>query len=83
MSCLNALAITKSDKNFSPDIASGNIPLSFRVTSRNGSELSNSKRVFYIKIKHAGKFVMTQYHHFFCGISTIIRKANNYSINHS
>jgi hypothetical protein len=24
MSCLNALAITKSDKNFSPDIASGN-----------------------------------------------------------
>lgn len=83
MSCLNALAITKSDKNFSPDIASGNIPLSLRVTSRNGSELSNSKRVFYIKIKHGDKFVMTQYHHFFCGISTIIRKANNYSINHS
>lgn len=83
MSCLNALAITKSHKNFSPAIAIRNIPLSLRVTSRNGSELSNSKRVFYIKIKHAGKFVMTQYHHFFCGISTIIRKANNYSINHS
>ncbi len=78
MSCLNALAITKSHKNFSPAIAIRNIPLSLRVTSRNGSELSNSKRVFYIKIKHAGKFVMT-----LCGISTIIRKANNYSINHS